>query len=68
MPPCLRADTVCRSQELVEHCTSFFSNPLDFLFLPQEEASKAMSKKTLEGVSNEKESQAMEEEKAEGRV
>lgn len=27
-----------------------------------------MSKKTLEGVSNEKESQAMEEEKAEGRV
>lgn len=47
----------------------FSSNPLDFLFLPQEEASKAMGKKTLEGVTNEKETegQAMEE-KAGGHV
>lgn len=47
----------------------FSSNPLDLL-LPQEEASKAMGKKTLEGVTNEKEtaSQSMEEEKAEGHV
>lgn len=55
---------VSRSRELFECFSSF-----DFLFLPQEEASKAMGKKTLEGVTNEKEteSQVMEE-KAGGHV
>jgi hypothetical protein len=55
-----------RSQEFI----SLLSPLIDFFFLPQEEASKAMNKKSLEGVATEKgaESQAMEEEKAEGHV
>lgn len=59
MPSCFRP----------EHVTPFFSNPVDFLYLRQEEASKAGGKKPLEGVTNEKErgSPAMQE-KAEGLV
>lgn len=58
------------SPEDPEIYISLFSNPHDFLLLPQEEASKAINKKTLEGVTNEKgtENQAMEEEKTEGHV
>lgn len=42
-------------------------NPTFRLFLPQGEASKAVGKKTLEGVTN-KEGQAAKEEKVEGIV
>lgn len=69
MPSCLRPDQQSGGRNYLNVSVLFYFNPLGFLFFLQEEASKAMGKKTLGSVTNEKEteSQAMDE-KAGGHV